>query len=182
MRVLTTKKVLVPLATAAMAGALAVGSGATFSSTTGNTASGVTTGSLTQSNSKANAAVFNLTNMKPGDSVSGTVVITNTGSLKAQMSLVEAAVANTTNPFSSAALLQESIQDVTNAAAPVSVYSGTFGAAGTVQLGTWAAAEAHTYKVTVTLDSATTNTDQNKSAAATYTWNGTQESATAYNQ
>ena len=178
MRVLTTKMVLLPLATAAAAGALAVGSGATFSSTTGNTASAVTTGTLTQSNSKANAAVFNLSNMKPGDSVYGTVTITNSGSLKSQMSLVEAAGAN---GFSSASLLSETIQDVTNASSPVSVYTGTFGAAGTKALGTFNAGEARTYKVTVTLDSAATNTEQGKSASASYTWNGTQENGTAVN-
>ena len=44
MRVLTTKMVLLPLATAAFAGALAVGSGATFSSTTGNTVTVTVTG------------------------------------------------------------------------------------------------------------------------------------------
>lgn len=178
MRVLTTKKVLLPLATAAMAGALAVGSGATFSSTTGNTASSVTTGTLTQSNSKANAAVFSLSNMKPGDSVYGTVTITNTGTLKSPMSLVETAGAN---GFSSAALLQESIVDVTNASAPVSVYAGNFGAAGTKALGTFNAGEARTYKVTVTLDSGATNTEQGKTALASYVWNGTQEQATSTN-
>ena len=178
MRVLTTKMVLLPLATAAAAGALAVGSGATFSSTTGNTASAVTTGTLTQSNSKAGAAVFTLTNMKPGDSVYGTVTITNTGSLKANMSMVETAGAN---GFSSASLLTETIQDVTVPATPVSVYSGNFGAAGTKVLGLFNAGEARTYKVTVTLDSAATNTEQGKSASATYTWNGTQENGTVTN-
>src|SRR5689334_13294781 len=168
MRITATKAILLPLATAAMAGALAVGSGATFSSTTGNTASAVTTGTLTQTNSKANAAIFSLTNMKPGDSVYGTVTITNSGSLKAAMSLVETAGAN---GFSSAALLQETIVDVTNASVPVPVYSGNFGAAGTKALGTFNAGEARTYKVTVTLDSAATNTEQGKTASASYAWN-----------
>ena len=177
MRVLTTKTVLLPLATAAMAGALAVGSGATFSSTTGNTASSVTTGTLTQSNSKANAAILSLSNMKPGDSVFGTVTITNTGSLKSPMSLVETAGAN----GFSAGVVSETIVDVTVPAAPVQVYSGAFGAAGTKALGTFAAGEARTFKVTVSLDQAATNAEQGKTASATYTWNGTQESATVTN-
>ena len=173
MRVLTSTKVLLPLATAALAGALAVGSGATFSSTTGNTASSVTTGSLTQSNSKAGAAILSLTDMKPGDSVHGTVTITNTGSLKAAMSLTETAGAN---GFSSASLLSETIVDVTGGgSAPV--YSGVFGAAGTKALGTFAAGEARTYEFTVSLDSAAGNAEQGKTASATYAWNGTQESA-----
>ena len=178
MRISTTKMVLLPLATAAAAGALAVGSGATFSSTTGNTASAVTAGTLTQSNSKADAAIFNLTNMKPGDTVTGTVTIKNTGSLKSVMSLSETAGAN---GFSNANLVSETITDVTVPATPVAVYSGNFGAACTKSLGTFASQEAHTYKIAVTLDSAATNTEQGKSASSTYTWNGTQESATATN-
>src|SRR5690606_16845730 len=55
-----SKKVLVPLATLLAAGAIAVGSGASFTSTTENTISAVTSGTLEQSNSKDNAAVFNL--------------------------------------------------------------------------------------------------------------------------
>ncbi|MFL6159114.1 MAG: TasA family protein, partial [Marmoricola sp.] len=68
---------------------MAVGSGATFTSTSGNTISAVTAGTLTQSNSKADQAIFNLSNMKPGDTVTGTLTLTNTGSLAAAFSLVE---------------------------------------------------------------------------------------------
>jgi len=51
------RKVLVPLATLLAAGSIAVGSGATFSSTTGNTISAVIAGTLTQSNSKDGQAI-----------------------------------------------------------------------------------------------------------------------------
>ncbi|MBD8608868.1 hypothetical protein IFT73_18580, partial [Aeromicrobium sp. CFBP 8757] len=84
-----TKKILLPLATLVAAGAIAVGSGATFTSTSANTISSVTSGTLTQSNSKANAAIFNLTNIKPGDVVNGSLTIKNTGSLPATFSLTE---------------------------------------------------------------------------------------------
>ena len=78
------RKVLVPLTTVLVAGAVAVGSGATFTSTTDNTISSVTSGTLTHTNSKDRAAIFNLpANLKPGDVVNGTVTITNTGSLPA---------------------------------------------------------------------------------------------------
>jgi hypothetical protein len=176
MRVLANKKVLVPLATAALAGALAIGSGADFSSSTGNTASNVTAGTLTQSNSKANQSILNLTNMKPGDSVYGQVTITNTGSLGSVFSVTE----TDTSSFSSG-VLTEKIEDVTNAATPTTVYSGAFGGAGTKQLGTWAAGDAHTYRVTVTLLQGATNTEQGKTASATFAWIGAQTSATVTN-
>ena len=163
MRILATKKVLVPLATAAVAGALAVGSGADFSSTSGNTASTVTAGTLAQTNSKAGSSILSLANMKPGDSVYGAVTITNSGSLGSVFSVTQ----TDTSTFSSG-VLTEKIEDVTNASAPVTVYSGAFG-------------EAHTYRITVTLASSATNTEQGKSASATFSWNGTQTSATVTN-
>jgi spore coat-associated protein N len=176
MSVLTSKKVLIPLATAAIAGSLAVGSGADFSSTSGNTAGTVTAGTLTQSNSKAGASILSLANMKPGDSVYGQVIITNTGSLGSIFSVTE----TDTSTFSSG-VLTEKIEDVTNATTPVTVYSGAFGGAGTKALGSWAPAEARTYRVTVTLLSSATNTEQGKSASASFAWNGTQSAATVTN-
>ena len=176
MSVLTSKKVLIPLATAAVAGALAVGSGADFSSTSGNTASTVTAGTLLQTNSKAGASILNLSNMKPGDSVYGQVVITNTGTLGSIFSVTETDASSFTP-----GVLTEKIEDVTNASSPTTVYSGVFGSAGTKALGTWAAGEARTYRVTVTLLSSATNTEQGKQASATFAWNGTQTSPTVTN-
>ncbi len=86
---MNTKKVLLPLATLLAAGAVAIGSGATFTSSTANTISSVTSGTLTHTNSKNNAAVFSLSNIKPGDVVNGSLTITNTGSLPASFSLTE---------------------------------------------------------------------------------------------
>src|SRR4051794_36611993 len=68
------RKALIPLATALAAGAVAIGSGATFTSSS-NGAASFTTGTLTQTND--HAVVFNAANMKPGDSTTGTVAITN---------------------------------------------------------------------------------------------------------
>jgi hypothetical protein len=178
MSVIANKKVLVPLATAALAGALAIGSGADFASSSSNTASNVTAGTLTQDNSKAGASILNLSNMKPGDSVYGQVTIKNTGSLPQIFSVTE----TDTNGFS-AGVLSEKIEDVTVAASPSVVYSGAFGGAGTKALGStaWAPNEAHTYRVTVTMAQSATNTEQGKSASATFAWNGTQGAATVTN-
>ena len=88
------RKMLVPLATLVAAGAIAVGSGASFTSHSENTISSVTSGSLKQTNSKDGQAIFSLTAMKPGDVVNGSLTLTNTGSLPAKLSLTEGASVN----------------------------------------------------------------------------------------
>jgi hypothetical protein len=172
------KKVLIPLATLVAAGAVAVGSGATFDSTTGNTISAVTAGTLTQSNSKADQAIFNLSNMKPGDTLNGNLTLTNTGSLPAAFSLTEVSSAN---GFTGANLTLD-ILDVT---ANTTVYSGTFGglADGAKQaLGTWASNASHNFKFVVKLDASTPNGDQGKTANAVYSWSSVQLDGQTYNQ
>jgi spore coat-associated protein N len=173
-----TTKILLPLATLVAAGAIAVGSGATFTSTSANTISSVTAGSLTQSNSKANAAVFNLTNIKPGDVVNGSLTIKNTGTLPATFSLTETA---STNTFTGSNLTMV----VTNTTTSKVVYSGTFG--GLVDgakndLGLVAAGASNDYTFSVKLDQATTSVDQGKTASAAFQWDSIQADATTTNQ
>lgn len=172
------RKVLVPLTTLLVAGAVAVGSGATFTSQSGNTASAVTAGTLTHTNSKDAKAIFELTNLKPGDTLNGTLTLTNTGSLPAAFSLTEVSSANT---FTGTNLTL----NITDQATATTVYNGTFGGLvdGTkTTLGTWAAGEAHTYTFTVKLNPDTPNADQGKTANAVYAWDSVQLDATTYNQ
>jgi spore coat-associated protein N len=173
-----TKKILLPLATLVAAGAIAVGSGATFTSSSANTISSVTSGTLTQSNSKANAAVFNLSNMKPGDVVNGSLTIKNTGSLPATFSLTETA---STNTFTGANLGLT----ITNTTTNKVVYTGTFGGLvdGTKNdLGVVAPGVANDYVFSVKLDANTPNADQGKTATAAYQWDSVQADATTTNQ
>jgi spore coat-associated protein N len=169
------RKVLVPLATLAAAGAVAVGSGATFTSTTDNTTSAVTAGRLTHTNSKANAAVFTIPNMKPGDVVNGKLTITNTGTLPATFTLREPSSTNAFGPATAGAAnyLHLTITDD----AGTTVYNGDFGGLGDTEvksLGRIDPAGAHTYTFTVSLDAATPNSEQGKTAGATYQWVSTQ--------
>jgi spore coat-associated protein N len=173
-----TTKILLPLATLVAAGAVAVGSGATFTSTSANTISSVTSGTLTQSNSKASAAIFSLTNIKPGDTVNGGLTITNTGSLPATFSLTEVA---STNGFAGSNLSLT----ITNTTTNKVIYTGTFGglADGVKNdLGLVAPGVANNYTFNVKLDSATPNTDQGKTASATFQWDSVQADATTTNQ
>lgn len=171
-------KLLAPLATVAVAGAVAIGSGATFTSQTSNSISAVTSGTLSQSNSKDNAAIFNLSNLKPGDTLNGNLKITNTGNLPAKFTLAET---SSTNGFSGANL-KLTIKNVTTNRV---VFDGTFGALvdGEKQdLGTVAAGVANDYSFTVKLDQNADNTQQGKTASASYQWASTQLDAETTNQ
>jgi spore coat-associated protein N len=164
----TSRKVLVPLATLLAAGAVAVGSGATFTSQSANAASTVTSGTLLQSNSKAGAQIFGLNNLKPGDVVNGTVVIENTGTLPGTFTLRET---TSSNAFD-AGLLTLTIKD-----GATTLYNGDFGGLADddlVDLGRFAAGGSKTYTFSVALDAAAPNSQQGKSATAAYQWVATQ--------
>ena len=82
----TSRKVLVPFATLVAAGAVAVGSGATFTSTSDSSIS-ATSGTLVHANSE-DAATLTITNLKPGATESGTLTITNVGSLDSTIKVI----------------------------------------------------------------------------------------------
>ena len=180
----TSRKVLVPLATLVAAGAVAMASGATFTSTTNNTTSAVTAGHLSHSNSKDNAAVFTITKMKPGDVVNGSLTITNTGNLPATFTLREPGSTNTFGTTGTPAANNLHLK-ITDTTASTTVYDGDFGGLGDNELkslGTLAPADAHTYVFAVSLASSTPNTDQDKTASASYEWVSTQLSGDTTNQ
>ena len=160
------------------AGAVAIGSGATFTSSTANTISSVTSGTLTHTNSKNNAAVFSLSNIKPGDVVNGSLTITNTGSLPASFSLTET---SSTNGFADNALSLT----ITNTTTGTKVYDGNFGGLTDGQknpLGTVDPGVASSYTFSVRLADTADNTQQGKTASAAYSWDSTQLAATTTNQ
>ena len=172
------RRVLVPLATLLVAGAVAVGSGATFTSTTGNTLSAVTSGTLKHTNSKDGAAVFDLADVKPGDTLNGTLTLTNTGSLPAEFSLTEV---RSSNGFDGENLTL----DITNATTGARVYSGAFGGladGARTALGQVAPGVSHTYRFAVSLDQDAPNSQQGRSASATYSWDSVQTSGSTTNQ
>jgi len=174
----TTKKILVPLATLLGAGAIAIGSGATFTSTTANTISSVTSGTLSHTNSKDGKAILTLANIKPGDTVNGGLTITNTGSLPADFSLTET---RSTNGFADNNLTLT----ITNNTTGASVYTGTFGGLvdGTkTALGAIAPGVANNFTFSVHLDADAPNTQQGKNATAAYQWDSVQQAATTTNQ
>ena len=173
-----SRKILVPLATLSAAAAVAVGSGATFTSTSGNTISAATSGTLTQLNSKDGGAIFDLANMKPGDTLNGTLNLTNTGSLPATFSLTETTSAN---GFTGDNLTLS----ITNTTTGATVYNGTFGGlvdGAKTDLGVFQPGTVNTYKFTVKLAQATPNGDQGKTASAVYQWDSVQLNGETFNQ
>lgn len=159
-----------PLATLAVASTLAVGSGATFTSQSDNTLSAVTSGTLSHSNSKDDAAIFTLTDLKPGDTAHGDLTLTNTGSLPADFGLTET---SSTNEFTGELLGLT----ITNRTTGATVYTGTFGGLEDgvrSELGALPAGDAASYRFTVTLDEDATNTEQGKTAGATFQWDSVQ--------
>jgi hypothetical protein len=172
----TSRKVLVPLATLLAAGAVAVGSGATFTSQSANAASTVTSGTLLQTNSKADAQIFGLSNMKPGDVVNGTVEIKNTGTLPGTFTLRETTSANA---------FDLDMLKLTITTGSTTVYSGNFGGLGDnqlVDLGQYAAGASKTYTFSVALAANAPDTQQNKTASASYEWVATQLAGETTNQ
>ena len=172
------RKILAPLATVVAASAVAVGSGATFTSATNNTISAVTSGTLTQANSKANSAIFDLANLKPGDTLNGYLSVTNTGSLPATFSLTEV---SSSNAFSAGNLTLEIVNTGTGAV----IYNGTFGGLvdGTKNtLGVVEPGVVNNYRFRVVLAQAAPNADQGKTADAVYTWDSVQLDAQTTDQ
>jgi spore coat-associated protein N len=166
----TSKKVLVPLATLLAAGAVAVGSGATFTSTTNNSISSVTAGDLVHTNSKDDAAIFTLDKIKPGDVKTGSLKIENTGDLDSTLSLTEV---SSSNAFSADNLKLKVTDDKAE-----QLYSGTFG--GLVDgeanpFGELPVGAVRTFTFEVSLSSDAPNDDQGKTATATYQWVSTQK-------
>lgn len=165
-----SRRVLAPLATLAAAGALVVGSGATFTSASENPSSVVTAGSFDQVNSRDGSAIFDVTNIKPGDTVKGSVTITNDSSMPGLYKVTEVA----SNGFTGNLLTME-IVETGPAGARTVLTKSAFGALPDVtELGTFAAGETRTYAYTVHLDISAGNDEQGATASATYTWDGVQ--------
>ena len=171
----TFTKILLSLATVAVVAVAAVGGTfANFTATPTSIASNAfAAGSLSMTRS-GSGAIFSASAMKIGDSATGSVTISNTGSLAGTYTLAgsssgSAALANQ--------LTLKIYADVDNSGTPV--YDGSLGGFSSSSLGTFAASTgSHTYYFHVSLP--TTGTDaannafQGLSATETFTWSAVQ--------
>ncbi len=167
-----SRRLLVPLATLVAAGGIVMASGATFATSTASTGLAAS-GTLTQVNS--NSVAFSKSNLKPGDTVTGSVTITNKSSLPAIFKLTEAEVGNTFSPKADVTL--KIVQGATSTLPATTVSDTTLGAAGAKALGTFGPDEVRTYTYTVTFAATANNLQQGKSAETKYTFDSVQTAA-----
>lgn len=109
-------------------------------------------GSFSHSNSRDGQAILNASGMSPGSQVSGEVTIANSGDLAGAFRLSRPGIAEQPGlgggTLSTRLLLQ--VVDVSDAAAPTTVWAGGLGAFTTVDLGTFPPGQARTYRFTAT--------------------------------
>lgn len=169
-----SRKILLPLATLLVAAAVAVGSGATFTSSS-QSAISATAGTLVHANSK-DAATLTVTDLKPGASESGSLTITNTGSLDSDLTVVPA---SPTDGFDAGAVTLKI--EVTDDGVTSTVFDNNFSAmTDTLSLGdlVGGGSEAITVKFTVSMNVNADNDNQGKSAGVSLGFVTTQTDAT----
>jgi spore coat-associated protein N len=173
--------VIATLAILVLAAAALVASSASFTAQTANAGNVFTTGALTMSNDKAPGAILTLPGMKPGDSVSGTVKLQNTGTVDGVFSLTKTISAHAEG--TGGGVLANKL-DLTIKEGSTTLWTGKLGAAvGTplpgvfpLSLGTWTVGStAHTYTFTVKWpnDEATSGVDNTfvgSSCTALFQW------------
>lgn len=166
------RKALIPLTVALVAGAVAVGSGATWTSQSSNTVS-VTGGSLVHVNDQ-DGLTLTLTDIKPGDSMVGTVSVTNTGNIDSTLDFTSGVV---TSGFASGmlTLLVEVDPDGPGAAGWSTLSTGDIALTSVSETGTvFNVGDVRHYRFTVALDPTSANVDQGKAADLTFTFDQTQ--------
>jgi hypothetical protein len=129
------------------------------------------TGTLTISRS-GTGVLFNADKQKIGQEATGSVAITNTGTIDGAFTLTGSATGGL------APNLQLVIYKDTDGQAASKIYDGTLSAFSSVDLGTIAGGGSHTYYFHVSLPSTGTNAGDNAlqglSASASFTWSATQ--------
>ncbi len=174
------RKVLVGLFAVLAAAGIAVGSGANFNSSSANPSNVFSAGTLSQSNSKAGAAILTASLLKPGGTASGTVDIANTGSVSGAFTLTKSTPVDTPAGSGLSSKLTIVITDTGDPTCTVScpadtvVYTGSLSGMGSIPLGTYAAGAKHRYSFVVTFpDGGTAGADnayQGKSTTVDYTF------------
>ena len=169
------RKVLLSLSALAVASAVIMASGANFTSTTANPGNTYTAGDLKHSNSKDGSAIFSADKMKPGESRSGTVDITNTGDINGVFTLSKSNLTQTAGFASKLTLgVVDCKADGCGNGNDSSVYSGSVAGMGSEALGTFAPSDLHRYQFTVTFPNGGSggadNAYKNATASVQYDW------------
>jgi hypothetical protein len=170
----------------ATAGIMA-GSYAAWTAQTTNPANAVAAGNLAMTNSKAATSVFSASNVKPGDTGSNSVTITNSGSVTANVKLTQDSLTTTGIEASLGLKIHDDTRNwcywpLPAAAGACGATFGAWDASTTLtnfavpnSSGTalWAASEAHTFTISWQLAATSPNSDQGKTGSFRLVWDET---------
>jgi spore coat-associated protein N len=157
---------------------ITVGSGANFTAHSANPANTFTAGTLSIGNNQS-SAILSAGNMKPGDTATGTVDISNTGSIPGTFKLSTSNVVDTASLLGQLDLKVEDCGLYVGTTAPSCttgtsvVYTGKANAITTPALGTFAASAKHRYQFSVTMPTSITDAFQGKTASVEFDWDAT---------
>ncbi len=166
------RPLLATVAVIAAAAAMIIGGFAAFTASTSNTGNSFAAGTLTFSDNDGGTALITVSNLKPGDFMTRQIVVTNDGSLDANV----AATLVTSGDL--APVLDVTVEEGVNE--PFG--AGTLASAGTLNAsydetnGTpnpWLAGASKTYDIVYTVQSGAGNTYQGDTATAALTFNAT---------
>jgi hypothetical protein len=131
-------------------------------------------GTLSLSNSREGAAVLQAPNLRPGDQASGSVRVTNTGTLGATLTLAASVATPADQPsLLLAARLQLTVLDVTDPARPAIVYSGPLATMPATSLGALGAGTGRDFRFVASLPAGTAQSDnplQGATIAVGFAW------------
>jgi hypothetical protein len=138
-------------------------------------------GALSLSNSREGAAIFHAAAMRPGEEASGTVTITNTGTVTGALTLAPAAPADTPGQGGGnlSSKLELLVIDVTTVSMPVTVYAGTVTQMSPTDVGALLPGQHRTYEFVATLkpNGNADNAYQGAELTTGFTWSATGASA-----
>jgi len=143
-------QVLLTLAVLLLAVSVVIGSGANFTSTSANPGNVFTAGNLSHLNSKDGAYILRAYLMQPGNTVTGSVTLTNDGDIPGNFSFAKVMG---TNVLGTSGGDFRTKLDLTIKEGLTTIWTGKIGdtiPAANMDLGTWAPAATHTYDFTVT--------------------------------
>ena len=146
--------VLVTLTVLVLAAAALVASSASFTATSANAGNFFTAGTLTMTNVTGNApskVILSAANMRPGDVKTGTVTLSNTGSVPGKFAVTKSALTGSALLAAKLDLVIQEVDVTTGADIGTPKFSAKLnGAFSAFDLGVWPAGATHKYKFTVT--------------------------------
>jgi spore coat-associated protein N len=127
-------------------------------------------GILKMGNPGAGGAILSASGMKPGDTRSGTLSISNDGSVGGSYKLTAGGLTDTPSSPSLSQTLNLSIDDITSGPA-TNLYSGTLAGFSQATLGSFTAGQSRTYRFQLSWPSASANTAlQGAQTSVTFAW------------